>query len=401
MKTNKKLLKQCKGKIRVAVLTAIRSEYDLLHPLIKALNDAKDFDVGVIVAGAHLTKLHNYSVKNIENDGFKIISKIKNFTMSNLGNTPRGRVESSGKLLQKISVELDKYAPDLFIFLGDREEALVAAMASLYLGIPSIHIAGGDNACPEGGDVDEEARHATTKLSHLHLTMAKAHENRLKKLGEERWRIKTVGNPGLDRIRNEPPIEINQILRKFSISKGSKYLILIYHAISSGVSVAPRELELCIKAGLKTNLDIFIGSPNSDPGYKDLLAVIEKYKSNPKIHVYNNFPRGDFISLLRNAELIIGNSSLGILEASFIGLPCINVGQRQVGRLAGNNVQFVKPKLSEISPALEKAIHDKRYIKSVKDSKSIYGDGFMVKKALEFIRDLPSKELILAKKITY
>jgi len=395
------LLSQCGNKIKVVALTAIRSEYDLLYPLLKNLNMDSKFDVSIIVAGAHLTELHNYSYKLIEADGFKIVGKIHNFKNTICDNKTVGRVQSAGFLLNRIAPILKESNPDLFIYLGDREEALIAAIAANYMGIPSIHIAGGDNAHPVGGDVDEEARHATTKLSHIHLTMAKAHEVRIKKMGEETWRIKTVGNPGLDRLRTEPSIDICKVYRKLGVKNCDQYVVLIYHAVSSGVSVAPSEFELCIHEALATGVHVFVGSPNSDPGYIDLIKVINKFSKHPKVHVYSNLPRSEFVALLKNAKAIIGNSSLGILEASFIGLPSVNVGQRQRGRIAGVNVQFVDANSIEVSLALNKALFDAKYRKKVRKAKSPYGDGNMVKRSIAFIKNLPEKGKLLDKIITY
>ncbi len=397
----KTLLEQCGHKIRVLALTAIRSEYDLLYPLLKGLAEDPEFDVGVIVAGAHLTRLHNHSVNLIEADGFKIVGRIKNFKMTESENTTTGRVRSAGLLLNRIAPILEEAKPDLLIYLGDREEALVAAIAANYMGIPSIHIAGGDNAHPVGGDVDEEARHATTKLSHIHFTMAKAHEKRIVKMGEEPWRVNTVGNPGLDRLRTEALVDLKCLMNKIGNINPTSYIILIYHAVSSGLIAAPIEFELCIQECLSTGMHVFVGAPNSDPGYMDLLKIIEKYSNFPQIHVYNNLPRAEFVTLLKSAKAIIGNSSLGLLEASFIGLPCINVGQRQRGRLANNNVQFVDANSSQIRSALNNALYDTNYRQRVRRVKSLYGDGYMVSRAIELIKNLPVKEKILDKKITY
>jgi GDP/UDP-N,N'-diacetylbacillosamine 2-epimerase (hydrolysing) len=395
------LLDQCNGRIKVLALTAIRSEYDLLYPLMNALRLDKNFDVAFIVAGAHLTSLHNYSVNFIKADNFRIAAEINNFKITPEANSIYSRVRSAAILLEKLVDVLEIERPDLLVFLGDREEPLMASIAANYLGIPSIHLAGGDNAHPVGGDVDEEARHATTKLSHIHLTMADAHSKRIAKMGEEPWRISTVGNPGLDRLRSEPPVEISTMKKILGEGISKDYIVLIYHAVSSGLQNAPDEFRLIIETCLETGLEIFIGAPNNDPGYADLLQVSKEFSNNPKVNLYSNIPRPEFISLLKGAKLIIGNSSLGILEASFIKIPAINVGERQRGRLAALNVQFVHADAESIRGALNKALTDIDYLKQVKNCESIYGDGYMVNRALTLLKLLPTREKILDKKITY
>lgn len=397
----KTLLKQCGGKLRVLALTAIRSEYDLLYPLLKALHEDPAFDVGVIVAGAHLTKLHRHSVRLIEADGFHIAARIRNLRLGEQANTTAGRVQAAGRLLSELASVLQREKPDLLIYLGDREEPLIAAVAANYLGIPAVHIAGGDNAHPVGGDVDEEARHATTKLSHVHMTMAVAHERRVLRLGEEAWRVQTVGNPGLDRLRCEPPIELDRLCRTVGPAAAEDYLILIYHAVSSGLREAPKEFALCLRQCLDTGLEVFVGAPNSDPGYADLLRVTQRFSRNLRVHPYDNLPRAEFVALLKGAKAIVGNSSLGLLEASFIGVPCVNVGQRQRGRLAGVNVQFVDADAAALQHALNKALFDNNYRARVRRAKSPYGDGYMVERALKFLKNLPPREQLLDKKITY
>lgn len=397
----KTLLRQCGGRLRVLALTAIRSEYDLLYPLLKALQADPAFDVGVIAAGAHLTKLHRYSVRLIEADGLPIVARIRNLRLGDQANTTTGRVQAAARLLAELAKVLQREKPDLLLYLGDREEPLMAAVAANYLGIPAVHIAGGDNAHPAGGDVDEEARHATTKLSHVHMTMAVAHERRVLRLGEESWRVRTVGNPGLDRLRCEPPIGLDRLCRAAGPAAAKDYLILIYHAVSSGLSEAAQEFALCLRQCLATGLEVFVGAPNSDPGYADLLRVVQRFSRNPRVHPYDNLPRAEFVALLKGAQAVVGNSSLGLLEASFVGVPCVNVGQRQRGRLAGINVQFVDADADPLQRALHKALFDNKYRARVRRATSPYGDGFMVARAVKFLKDLPPREQLLAKSITY
>jgi GDP/UDP-N,N'-diacetylbacillosamine 2-epimerase (hydrolysing) len=310
-------------------------------------------------------------------------------------------VDSAGLLLRGLSRVLARRKPDLLVYLGDREEPLIAAAAATYMSVPGVHIAGGDKASPAGGDVDEAARHATTKLSHFHLTMARAHTERILRLGEEPWRVKTVGNPGLDRLRLEPPLSAAELGARVGPAAAGDFIIVIYHAMSSAVAEAEAEMELCLKASLATGLDVFVGAPNSDPGHENILRAVARHRGNPKLHPYNNLPRAEFTGLLRRAKALIGNSSLGLLEASALGLPCVNVGERQKGRLAGVNVQFVDAEPRAVRAALAKALGDARYRARVKRGTSPYGDGRMVERAVELLAALPPKRILLDKRITY
>ncbi|MBW7452500.1 UDP-N-acetylglucosamine 2-epimerase [Paenibacillus sepulcri] len=396
--TTEAVLSSSDGLIKVLALTGIRSEYDLLYPLLKELQEDSEFDLGVIVSGVHLTELHDYSVKLIERDNFRIADKIENMIYSN---TASGKVKSVGILIQGLAHVLEREKPDLLLILGDREEVVAGAMAGTYMGVPVIHIAGGDNTFPEGGDVDEEIRHAATKLSHVHLTMHEEHSRRIEKLGEEPWRIHTVGNGGVDRLRMGTELTLQEMAKQFHAAVLEKYIVFIYHPLSSELDSCANDVRICFEACLATGLQVFVGAPNSDPGYQDIARVFQEYAEHPNVHMYKNLPRDEFVTLLRHAACLVGNSSLGIHEAPYLGLPVINVGQRQRGRVAGKNVQFVSAEYNAINSGLERVLHDHVYRSNIKVGDPIYGDGHMAEKAKIIIKNLPSRAQLLAKKITY
>jgi GDP/UDP-N,N'-diacetylbacillosamine 2-epimerase (hydrolysing) len=384
--------------MKVHALTGIRSEYDLLYPLLKALHEDAAFELGVIVSGAHLTSLHNHSVRLIEQDGFRIVARIENLSLQD---SVKEKVRGTGALISGLAECLAENRPDLLIVLGDREEPLAGAIAGTYSGIPVVHILGGDHTHPAGGDVDEEVRHAITKLSHLHLTMTESYSQRILRLGEEPWRVRTVGNPGIDRLRIEPEIDIDELSARIHPAIRKEYLVLIHHSLSSDISGAAREMDLCIDACLETGLEIFVGAPNSDPGFKDILDAIQRHASNPQLHVYRNLPRPEFTGLLRNARCLVGNSSLGFHEAPFLGLPAVNVGERQRGRLADANVQFVVADHDSVVKAVRRAAFDASYRSSIRKGPCLFGDGHMVERTVEILKHLPPAGELLAKNITY
>ena len=384
--------------MKILALTGIRSEYDLMFPLLKELHLDSDFEVGVICCGAHLTPLHNFSVRQVEEDGFTIVERIENLLYSN---SLMGKVKSAGILLTSLAETLEKEKPSLLMVIGDREEPITGAVAGNYMNIPVVHIAGGDNTFPINGDVDEQIRHATTKLSHIHLTMAADHSQRIIKMGEEPWRVHTVGSGGIDRLRMEQGITLDELAQIAGSGVKDAYVVLIYHALSSQIAQAKYEINNCIRACLANNVHIYLGAPNSDPGFQDILSEIKTFESNPRIHQYNNLPRSAFITLLRNAKCLVGNSSLAFHEAEYLGLPAVNVGERQRGRLCGNNVQFVDATYDSIFESVKKALYDVTYSNSLKTGSSVYGDGFMAQKSVQVIKQLPCTRMLLAKKITY
>jgi len=387
-----------KNKIKIVALTGIRSEYDLLFPLLEALEKDDAFDLGIIVSGAHLSPLHNYSVKQIEEDGFRVVDRIENLLYSD---SLSSKAKSAAILLQGLTQSLAREEPDFLIVLGDREEAIVGALSAGFMNIPVMHFAGGDNTHPSGGNIDEQIRHAVTKMSHLHFTMTEEHSQRIYKLGEEPWRVHMVGNGGVDRIRMVDHLSNEELSARVGHTVPERYAVVIYHPLNSNLISAGIEMEICIKALLEAGLHIFIGNPNSDPGYQSILKVIQAHSHNPKIHTYSNLDRVTFVNLLRKSSCLVGNSSLGIHEAPYLCLPVINVGERQRGRRAGRNVQFVNANYTEVKQAIYKAVYDEGYRKQLIEDKYLYGDGHMAQKTLEIIKRLPKKSELLAKKITY
>ena len=383
-------------KRKVLALTAIRSEYDLFYPVLDALR--ADFQVGVVACGAHLTALHGRSISNIREDGFRIAATVDN--LRGVPDTEEGRVRSIGALISGLAKPLARENPDLLIVLGDREEALAGAIAAGYQNIAVVHIGGGDNTAPAGGDVDEGARHATTKLSHVHLALAKEHERRLLALGEERWRVATIGNPGVDRLLSKKGFTRAELMKRLG-APDRDFVVLIFHALSSTAARAGRDMDACLDACLDTGLEVFVSAPNSDPGSRDILAAVKRRSKEPRLHAYKNLPRAEFVSLLRHARALAGNSSLAFHEAPSLGLPCVNAGERQTGRLNAGNVEFCAPDAAAILKALSRAAFDEGYRARVRRLRSPYGDGRAAQRAVAFLKKLPGRDRLLAKRITY
>jgi GDP/UDP-N,N'-diacetylbacillosamine 2-epimerase (hydrolysing) len=388
-------------KIKIIAVTGIRSEYELLYPVLNEIRKKDNLKLDVIVTGAHNSDNFGYTINDIRNDGFKIAGTIENLLNSN---SLVGKVKSAGILLSSLPEMLNSVRPNLVIALGDREEPLITAIACNYLNIPFAHIAGGDRAFPETGDADEGVRHATTKLAHLHFAMMKEHADRLLKLGEEKWRVFTVGNPGLDRIRLTKIISKKTLSRRLCIDlEKRKNIVVIQHVINQEAQFAKIQMEATLKALSSIDANVIIIYPNSDPGSLVLIETINAYLiKNMNFHAFKNLPRLEFVNLLRNADLLIGNSSAGILEAPFLKLATINVGERQKQRLHADNVLFAPFNENSIIKMINTALYDKRFITKVKQCESIYGDGYSGKR----IADIISKEIkynfkLLSKDITY
>jgi GDP/UDP-N,N'-diacetylbacillosamine 2-epimerase (hydrolysing) len=388
-------------KHKIIAITGIRSEYELLFPVLSEINKKKNLEVNVIATGAHNSSNFGNTIDEIRKDGFNIVGVVENLLNSN---TLTGRAKSAGILLAGLPEILSKAEPDLVLALGDREEPLISAIACNYLNIPFAHIAGGDRALPQGGDVDEGIRHATTKLAHLHFTMMQEHTDRILKMGEEKWRVFTVGNPGLDRIRETKIINKSELGGRIGINLSQrKNIVVIQHVIHQESNYARSQMECTLNSLSQVDANIIIIYPNSDAGSLELIQVINEYVKDKKhFYAFKNLPRLDFINLLRCADLLIGNSSAGILEAPFLKLPTINVGERQKERLHSSNVVFIPFNEKEIIAGIKTALFDDEFKERVKKCKSIYGDGYAGKHIADILSDqIKYDKKLLAKDITY
>ncbi|MEO5332548.1 MAG: UDP-N-acetylglucosamine 2-epimerase [Magnetococcus sp. YQC-5] len=393
------LLQERGGCIKVLALTGIRSEYDLLYPLVSALQADPAFELGVIACGAHLTHLHCESVRQIEADGFVIVERIENLIHSS---SRVGKVKSTGLLIEALGQTLGREQPDLLLTLGDREEPLAGGLAGLYLGIPVVHLAGGDNTWPVDGDPDEPVRHAATKLSHVHLTMNEAHAERVRALGEEPWRVFAVGSGGVDRLRTEPVVSREVLCQRVGAGASREYVILIYHSLlDEQFRQGGEHVRLCLEACIASGLHVFVGAPNSDPGSWEIQQVIDEYAAHAQVTIYRNLERIFFSALLRYARCLVGNSSLAFHEAPFLGLPAVNIGERQRGRLNAGNVLCVPLERDTVETAIRRSALDQEYRQTIQPGNTLYGDGFMARRSVEILKNLPGKRKLLAKTLVY
>ncbi|MDH5716999.1 MAG: UDP-N-acetylglucosamine 2-epimerase [Spirochaetia bacterium] len=376
-------------KKKILAFTAIRSEYDLLSSLYKLLNDSSDIELKLVVSGAHLSKSYGYSVEDILSDGFSILLKIETLLDSD---SKMARLKSGSILLLNSIDVIANYNPDIIMYAGDREETLIGAMIGGYLEIPTIHFFGGDHV--KDSHIDNPVRHATSKLSTIHMVSNEDHRLRLIKMGEKKERIFNIGSIALDKFQNFHSISMNEIKEYFQIKHNfNKFAILIFHPIPMERNLCQEIFENILLSLKMKKINAFVSYPNIDPGNRQIISVIEKYKDDHNFIFYKNLPRDVFISIYKNSQFIIGNSSSGILESASIPIPAINVGYRQTGRKANKNVLFSGITKQEISNAIEKAF-SKEFKKILRFTKNIYGDGKSSLRAFTIIKKNDFRNLL-------
>jgi len=381
----------------VLAVTGIRSEYDILSSVCRAIADHPDLRLSVVVTGAHLSSSYGETVRAIHEDGFEIADEIESLID---GDRESSRVKGLAIQLQGLTQTLTRVRPDILLVLGDREEAMTTALAGAYMNIAVAHIAGGDRVV---GNVDDQVRHAVTKLAHLHFVTNAESRERVLRLGEQEFRVHDTGNPGLDRLLTVPAlsaVELSQRLN-FEIRDDEPLLLVIQHVLSSEMVDAYSQMRATLTAVRELGIRTVLSYPNSDAGGAELRRAIHEFEGLPFLHTARSLPRLEFVNVMRRASCMLGNSSAGILEAPLLKLPVVNVGNRQSGRLHASNVEFVPHDPARIIGAVNRAIFDSTYRAIVSRCSNPYGDGQSSRRIADLLAATPLDSRLLIKDITY
>jgi GDP/UDP-N,N'-diacetylbacillosamine 2-epimerase (hydrolysing) len=373
---------------KLLAFTGIRSDYDLMSGLYRKIIQDRSIEMALIVSGAHLSPTYGYTVRNIENDGIPILARIETLLDAN---SAASRLKSASILLQNCLHTVQAYRPDLIIYAGDREEVIVGGLTGAFLKIPTVHFFGGDHAAD--GNVDNCIRHAASKLSSVHFVSHYTHKERLMKMGEKSERIFVIGSPALDKFINTRRINKKRLMKQMGRQDWDKYALVIFHPILGCEVNAGVYFEQILAALRAEGINAFISYPNSDAGNKDIIEVIRNHSADNQFCFYKNLGRETFINLMRHALFMIGNSSVGLVEAPIIPLPAINVGIRQQGRLAADNVLFVEQHVESIKQAISSVLSDE-FQNNLKNLQSPYGDGHSVERAFGLLAELDFQKFV-------
>lgn len=387
-------------KRKIIAVTGARSDYDLLYSVYYKLNEISDIDFSIIISGPHLSDNFGFTAKYVIDDGFRISGQIFNLVDSN---QKVGRAVSIGAQIQTLSSILYNENPDIVLVAGDREEAISVTLTCAYMDIFVAHFFGGDIA--KDGNIDNTTRYASSKFAHLHFPTLLEHKKTLLMLGEDEERIFVVGNPALDRILSTKELNFKEIESHLSVAhkKITQFCVLIQHSIITETHLQSKHIRETLEAILSSNIHCFVNYPNSDAGALDIISAYEEYSTKypNNFTLFKNLDRVIYINLLRQAKFLIGNSSSGIVEVASFGLPAINVGSRQRGRIHGENVVFTNNDKHEIADAIQKVLHDKEFITLVKKKNNPYGDGKSAEKIVEVLSTIVITDNLIHKNIAY
>jgi len=382
-------------KRKISVTTGSRSEYGIIRSVLQGISKSKKFDLYLIVAGMHLSKKHGMTINEIKKDGFRIYDTVpmlpkddSNFSMS----------IAFAKGVTKFSQIFKKLKPDINLILGDRDEMLASAIAAYHMNIPNAHIHGGDKS---KGGIDEYNRHAITKMSNIHYAATSKSKKRIIKMGENPKYVFLTGSPSVDEIISNKITQKKELERKYKITFSGQVILFVQHSVTTESEKSQEQIINTLKAITKLKKTTIAIAPNSDPGSKKIYnQLLKNSKKNILLKVYPNIPRTDYLGLLKNCGVLVGNSSSGMIEGSYFNTPVVNIGIRQENREGGKNIINVK---SGNWQSIHKAIRNGLKMKKLNKFKikKIYGNGKTADKILRNLEKISLNKELIKKQIFY
>lgn len=355
---------------KICVLLVDRANYGRMYPVMIALDEDPDLELQVICAGTMLLERFGEAEKMVENDGFKIDHRV---FLEVEGSVPVTMSKSIGLGIIEFTNVYQQLQPDILLLIGDRYEALAAAIAGAYMNIPIAHIQGGEIS----GSIDESARHAITKFSHLHFPATKRAADYLVRMGEDPAHVHNVGCPAGDYIReldtNLPSNIFNQMGVGANIDPEKPFLLVIYHPVTTAFGNEKEQAEQLIYALHDLAMPTVWLWPNIDAGSDNISKVIRMYReknTSEWLHLVKNLNPKIFQKCLKKTVCAIGNSSSFVRDSTFSGTPVVLIGDRQDGREHGKNLTAVDPVADQIKSAVQLQLEIGRY-----EPGALYGDG--------------------------
>jgi GDP/UDP-N,N'-diacetylbacillosamine 2-epimerase (hydrolysing) len=370
-------------------VSGTRADFGLMRRTLRMARDSGELEVAVLVTGMHLSPLFGSTVQEIEQADLRICGRIR---------TPIE--ESSGASMARATAQtmagavdiLERERFDAVVVLGDRGEMLAGAYAAAHLKLPVIHIHGGERS----GTIDEPVRHAISKLAHYHFAATAQARERLIRMGEEPRRVFVTGAPGLDELREPGLAPRADLCAAQGLEAARPVALVIFHPVLQEAEQAASQAQALMEAALGAGCQCLCFSPNSDAGAAAVRTVLERFAARRDVRLVVHLPRKDYISWLGAADVMIGNSSSGIIEAASLGLPVVNVGSRQSSRERSGNVVDVPAERGEIERAVRGSLAGGR-----RSYENVYGDGRAGERIVQLLRTLPLDPSLLEKTNAY
>ena len=376
----------------VAVITVGRSDYGIYRPILKQIEKDPELRLNIIAAGMHLSDRFGKTVNVIEQEGFTVADRVE---LPLESDTPQSISKSIGIGTIGFGQIFSKHQPDILLILGDRVEMLAAASAALPFNIPIAHIHGGEIT---EGAIDDAVRHCITKMAHLHFGSTEDHCRRIRQMGEEKWRVTMCGAPGLDNIINFPSIPQSELESIYGFNLEQPPLLVTFHPVTLELRNVSNQINALISALKITDIPVVFTYPNADSTNLTIVNAIERFvQNNDNAWLIVNLGTDAYFSLMQKAIAMVGKSSSGIIEAASFGLPVVNIGTRQDGRVHPPNVIDVNPDKESILDGIRCAISS-GFKKSIASLENPYGNGHAAKLIVTTLKNSPLGDKLLRKR---
>ena len=366
----------------ICVVTGTRAEYGIMQKLIRLLHEDPQVELQLMVTGMHLSPEFGNTIETIVEDGIPISKKIEVLLSSD---TPIGISKSMGLGMISFSEALEELAPDILVVLGDRFEIFSAVSAAMIARIPVAHIHGGEAT---EGLIDEPIRHSITKMSHIHFAATEEYRNRILQLGEQPHRVFCTGTPGLDNIFSLDLLSKREFEKSIEFDlEGSVTALLTFHPVTLDFSSTQKQFcEVLDAISSRAEMKVIFTMPNADTDGRIIIKMINDFvaKNPKKYKAFISLGQLRYLSALNHVDLVIGNSSSGLVEAPCFKIPTINIGDRQRGRIKAASVINCEPTKSSISQALNQALNP-NFRATLQSLKNPYGEAGASKKIKDIL----------------
>lgn len=376
----------------ILYISGTRADFGLMRHTLRAIHAHPQLHLSVAATGMHLMADHGMTIDELRAEEFDLHELPVIFE----GDDRAAMAHFIGELLIQLTALCRQIKPDIILLLGDRGEMLAGATVATYMGIPAAHIHGGEVT----STVDEAARHAITKLSHLHFPATAESRERILRLGEDPNHVWVSGGPGLDGI-TEGLLPEKELRAQYGLSPTGTFALVVQHPVSEELEQADTQMRATLEAVQTAGLEAIVAYPNADAGGRKMIEVIEEFRINSSFSIHQHIPRDAYLGLMKYASVMVGNSSSGIIEAASFHTPVINIGTRQEGRQRAANVLDATYDAQAIGDAVHTALHDTQFLSKLPSCTNPYGDGRAAERIVHHLSEVAIGPSLLQKQMTY
>ena len=374
---------------RIVYVSGTRADFGLMQSTLERIHRDARLSLGIVATGMHLSDAHGRTVRDIEASGLPVAARVPVELDPPTGATMARNI---GRMLSEFVPLLEREQPDIVLLLGDRGEMLAGALAGIHLNVPVAHIHGGDRS----GTVDEPVRHAISKLSHFHFAATAQARERLVRMGEVAEHVWVTGAPGLDGLRELGSRPRAELARAAGLDPARPVALLVFHPVLQEAGAAGEQAAALLDSLKRHGLQVLALLPNADAGSESIRQQLLARRDAGELHLVTHFPREEFVAWMAAADLMVGNSSAGIIEAATFGTPVVNIGLRQNLRERNANVTDCAAQPAAIEAAIERALGHGRYPRQ-----NVYGDGAAGPRIAELLASVPLDRQVLMKTNAY